>query len=86
MWFTPLLADELTVAALERAPGPFLLAGGTADPYWNGRVARSVTAHVVGINGADHSMFVPGPLSASAAVLAQVLPAVEEFLDHAVWQ
>jgi len=33
VWFTPLLTDEPTVTALTRASAPFLLAGGTADPY-----------------------------------------------------
>ena len=85
VWFTPLLTDEPTVAALRRATGPFLLAGGTADPYWDGRIARSLTAEVAEIDGADHAMFVPGPVSASTAVLGQVLTAVEDFLDRAVW-
>jgi hypothetical protein len=40
---------------------------------------------VVEIAAADHGMFVPGELSASAAVLGQVMTAVEQFLDHAVW-
>ena len=47
VWFTPLLTDEPTVAALGRATGPSLLVGGTADPYWDGETARSVAADVV---------------------------------------
>jgi hypothetical protein len=31
IWFTPLLTDQPTVAALRRATGPSLLVGGTAD-------------------------------------------------------
>ena len=85
VWFTPLLTDEPTVAALRRARAPCLLAGGTADQFWDGRVARSVTADVVEIDGADHAMFVPGALGASAAVLGQVITAVEDFLDRVVW-
>jgi hypothetical protein len=85
VWFTPLLTDEPTVDALHRASAPFLLAGGTADPYWDGRIARSLTADVVEIDGAGHALFVPGPASASVAVLAQVLMAVEDFLDHTAW-
>ncbi len=85
VWFTPLLTDEPTVAALRRATGPCLLVGGTADQFWDGRIARSVTADVVEIEGADHGMFVPGRLAASAAVLGQIITAVEDFLDHSVW-
>jgi hypothetical protein len=85
VWFTPLLTDEPTVAALRRAAGPFLLAGGTADGVWDGPTARSLTADVVEIDDADHGMFVPGGLAASAAVLGRVITAVEDFLDHTVW-
>jgi pimeloyl-ACP methyl ester carboxylesterase len=84
VWFTPLLTDEVTVAALRRATGPCLLVGGTADQFWDGQAARSLAADVVEVDGADHGMFVPGRLAASAAVLGQVVTAVEDFLDH-VW-
>jgi hypothetical protein len=85
VWFTPLLTDEVTVAALRRATAPCLLVGGTADQLWDGPTARSLSPDVVEIDGADHRMFVPGPLAASAAVLGQVMTAVEDFLDHRVW-
>jgi hypothetical protein len=85
VWFTPLLTDEPTVVALRRATAPCLLVGGTADRFWDGPVARSITPHVVEVAGADHGMFVPGELSASAAVLGEIMTAVEQFLDHVVW-
>jgi pimeloyl-ACP methyl ester carboxylesterase len=89
VWLTPLLtgvpAAGLIVAALRRATAPFLLIGGTADEWWDGDAARSLTPHVVEIEGADHGMFVPGPLAASAAVLGEVITAVERFLDDVVW-
>jgi pimeloyl-ACP methyl ester carboxylesterase len=85
VWFTPLLTDERTLAALRRTSAPCLLVGGTADKHWwDGAAARSVTPHVVEIDGADHAMIVPGPLSASAAVLGQVMDAVEAFLDGVI--
>jgi predicted alpha/beta-hydrolase family hydrolase len=89
VWFTPLLTDEPTVAALRRATGPCLLVGGTADGFWDGQAARSLPAEVVEVvevDGADHRMFVPGRLGASAAVLGQVITAVEDFLDNVVWR
>lgn len=85
VWLTPLLTDEPTVAALRRAAGQCLMIGGTADPYWDGPTARSVTANVVEVEGADHGMFVPGGLADSAAVLGRVATAVEDFLDSVVW-
>lgn len=85
VWFTPLLTDEPTVAALRRATGRCLLVGGTADKLWDGQTARSITPDIVEVDGADHGMFVPGKLADSAAVLGQVITAVEDFLDRAVW-
>jgi hypothetical protein len=84
VWFTPLLTDEPTVAALRRATGPCMLVGGTADRFWDGQAARSLPAEVVEVDGADHGMFVPGRLAGSAAALGQIITAVEDFLDH-VW-
>jgi hypothetical protein len=60
VWFTPLLTDEPTAAALHRATAPCLLVGGTADQLWDGVAARSITPHVVEVGAADHGMFVPG--------------------------
>ncbi|MGH3264836.1 MAG: hypothetical protein ACRDNS_22920, partial [Trebonia sp.] len=85
VWFTPLLTEPQVPEALRRATAPFLLIGGTADDWWDGDVARSVTPHVVEISGADHGLFAPGPLKESAAVLAEVSTAVERFLDQVVW-
>ena len=65
--------------------GPCLLVGGSADPYWDGPTARSLTAEVLEIDGADHAMVVPGRLKESAAVLGQVIAAVEDFLGHVIW-
>lgn len=85
VWFTPLLTEPQVAAALRRAQAPCLLVGGTDDDWWDGDVARSVTPHVLEIEGASHRMFLPGPLRASATVLGEVSTAVERFLDEAVW-
>ena len=86
IWLTPVLTDEPTVLALRAAEGPCLLVGGTADQVWDGRTARLVTPHVLEVEDADHGMLVLGALSASAAVLGQVITAVEDFLDHVAWR
>jgi hypothetical protein len=86
IWLTPVLTDEPTVSALQAAKGPCLLVGGTADQLWDGRTARLLTPHVCEVEDADHGMLVPGALSASAAVLGQVITAVEDFLDHVAWR
>lgn len=85
IWLTPLLNSHCVVDALRRATAPFLLVGGTADKSWDGRLARDLSRHVLEIDEADHGLFVPGPLARSAAVLGQVVTAVEQFLDESVW-
>jgi hypothetical protein len=86
VWLTPLLTDDLVVPALRAATAPCLLVGGTADTwYWDGALARTLSQHVFEVDGADHGMYVPGPLAASAAVLGLVATAVERFLDEVVW-
>lgn len=85
VWLTPLLGADEVVSALRRATVPFLLVGGTDDPTWNGALARSLTPYILEVADADHGMFVPGPLAASAAVLGTVVTAVEQFLDEVIW-
>jgi hypothetical protein len=86
VWLTPLLRDNVVVGALRSSTAPCLLVGGTADvSYWDGALARTLSPHVFEVDGADHGMYVPGPLAASAAVLGLVATAVERFLDEVVW-
>jgi hypothetical protein len=82
VWLTPILGDPALVGALRRAGAPFLLIGGTADRLWDGATARRLTPHVLEVEGADHSMLVPGPMAGSAAVLGRVCTAIEEFVDE----
>jgi hypothetical protein len=86
IWHTPLLSDPECVAALRQAGMPYLLIGGTADPHWNGELARTLTPHVVEVADADHGMILVGaPLARSAAVLGRIVTAIENFLDVQVW-
>lgn len=86
VWLAPLLTDGDVAAGLRAARSPFLLVGGTADRQaWDGALARYLTPHLCEVDDADHGMYVPGPLAASAAVLGVVAGAVERFLDQVVW-
>ncbi|HEX2774509.1 MAG TPA: alpha/beta hydrolase [Micromonosporaceae bacterium] len=85
IWLTPLLHLDEIVSALQKATAPCLLVGGTADPMWDGVLARELSPYVLEVDGADHGMYVPGPLAASAQVLGRVATAVENFLDSVVW-
>jgi hypothetical protein len=55
VWLTPLLTDEDVVAALEARTSPSLFVGGTADPMWDGTVARRL-GDVLEIERADHGL------------------------------
>ena len=85
MWFTPLLTNPDVVAGLRRATGPFLLAGAaptsTGTAASRGRSRRMSSRRRARTTG----MFVPGGLAASAAVLGDVMTAVERFLDDVAW-
>jgi hypothetical protein len=85
IWLTPVLTDSWVVDGLRRATAPLLVVGGTADPLWHGDVARELTPYVLEVPGADHGMYVEGPLAHSAEILGQVATAVERFLDDVVW-
>jgi len=85
VWLTPLIAagHELTgtvVTGLQAAAAPRLLIGGTADPSWDGTVARSFRdAEILELDGADHGLEV-ADLAASAANLATIAAAIRHFL------
>jgi pimeloyl-ACP methyl ester carboxylesterase len=85
VWLTPVLTVPWVTAALRRATAPFLLVGGTADPIWDGALARRLSPHVFEVEDADHGMYVPGPLVDSTAVLGRVVVAVDEFLAGIGW-
>jgi hypothetical protein len=55
------------------------------DRLWDGRVARSLTPHVIEFADADHGLFAPGPLARSIDNLAVLADHVETFLDQIVW-
>ena len=52
---------------------------------WDGAAARRLSPYVLEVEGADHGMYVSGPLIDSIAVLSRVVLAVEDFLDLVHW-
>ncbi len=85
IWFTPLFHEPELAAGYQSPTAPCLFVGGTADVAWDGEAARKLSPHVLEIDGADHGMYVPGPLAASGAVFGQIGTAVERFLDEVIW-
>ncbi|GAA2262986.1 hypothetical protein GCM10009853_015160 [Glycomyces scopariae] len=85
VWLTPVLTLPWVAAALAASPAPFLLVGGTADRWWDSAAAARLTPHLFEVEGADHGMFVPGPVADSLDVLTRMIAAVEGFLDDIDW-
>lgn len=85
IWLTPLLTLPEVVEAIQAAERPPLLIGGTADGAWDGAVARRISPYVLEIPDADHALYVPGPVSATAAAAGRVADAVDAFIDTHVW-
>jgi hypothetical protein len=85
VWFTPVMHEDVFADLYVEASAPRLFVGGTADPLWNGDLARRLSPHVLEIADADHGMFVPGPLADSGRVHGEVGTTVERFLDDVVW-
>jgi len=84
VWLTPLLAEPEIAAGLRRAAAPTLVVGGTADALWDGEVARTLDAvKVLELDGADHSLEIPGDAAASARLLGEVAETIDGFLAAA---
>jgi hypothetical protein len=73
VWLTPLLQDPVCVEMLRGRTAPALLVGGTADPTWDGGLARELSPDVAEIRGADHGL-------ARLSDLQAVLEAIDGFV------
>src|SRR5215208_4232121 len=79
IWLTPLLDDPESVEALRRRTAPALLIGGTADPAWDGTVAREVADDVLELPGADHGLGTGVDSHALLANLGRIVERVDAF-------
>lgn len=83
IWLTPLLDYEIVGHGLQQASAPVLLVGGTADPSWDGSLARGLAgAQVLELAGADHALESPGDPLASLDNLRQVVEEVRQFVGR----
>jgi hypothetical protein len=73
VWLTPLLNDPEIVELIRGRTAPALLVGGTADPMWDGAVARELSPDVLELEGADHGL-------AKIEHLQQIVDAIAGFL------
>jgi pimeloyl-ACP methyl ester carboxylesterase len=81
IWLTPLCQEPEVASSIRAATAPTLLVGGTGDPSWDGDIARSGSAEVVELDGADHALSVPDAVG-SVEYLHQVVVAMAAFLDR----
>ena len=78
---TPLLqSSEALVTPHPEGPEP-LLAGGTADGFWDEDAARAVSSRVLSFPGANHSLEVPDDWPRSIDILRGTLDALADYAE-----
>lgn len=78
-WITPVLTIEPIVNALKAMRGEQYIAGGTADQFWDSAVAHRIGEPMVEVEGAAHSLEIPGNWRASLTSFEKVLAGLESF-------
>lgn len=81
VWVTPLLDDPESVEGLRARTAPALLIGGTADPAWNGELARGLSDGVLELPETDHGLGGPAGTPSLLENLSLVAAAVGRFAD-----
>lgn len=81
IWLTPLCDEPEVASSIRATTAPTLLVGGSGDRSWDGDVARSGSAEVVELEGADHALALPDAVG-SVEYLHQVVVAMAAFLDR----
>jgi len=86
IWLTPLLHQQALVAAACGFRGPALYIAGTGDPLYDSepmqRIQEASGAETLIIEGADHSMEIPGDPFRSIQILERILRGIASFLDQ----
>lgn len=80
VWLTPLLHIEDIAAGFDRLEAPALLVGGTADESWVAETARQAGHPLLELEGADHSLQLPGDPLGSIDVLRRVVDRIDVFV------
>jgi predicted alpha/beta-hydrolase family hydrolase len=86
VWLTPLLRHPFMVEAALRFQGPALFISGTGDDLFEAdslnRIQQATRAESIIIDGANHSLEIPGKMEDSLQVLKQVMVGIGSFLDR----
>ena len=80
IWFTPLWHEASVREQLLGARRPALVVIGTADPAYEAATAQAVRGEILVIEGAGHSLDIPGEVVRSVQALERVVRAVHAFL------
>ena len=86
VWLTPVFRGRRVVDAALQFKGPALFVAGTADTLFDAeamsKVRETTDAQVLVVQGADHSMEIPGDPLRSLGVLDQVVRAIADLFDR----
>lgn len=84
VWLTPVLVDPGVARPIRANPAHQLMIGGSADPYWDGSVARQVAesgCQVLELLGADHGLCTDDVVG-TAELHVEVARAITSFLGR----
>jgi hypothetical protein len=85
IWLTPLLQQPRLVQAAANASAPGLFIAGSDDPIYDkqalARIRQATGAESMIVQGADHSMEIPGDMIRSLFVMQKVMQGIADFLD-----
>ena len=88
VWLTPLLNDASLVETIRHRRPPSLFVIGTADPLYDGTLVDDLAARTgrrsVVVEGADHSLEIPGDMPTTLQAMQAYLSALAGFLANLV--
>lgn len=86
IWLTPLLQFQHVVAAARQLPGSALFIGGGQDPSYAqdgiAQIKELPNVKTITIEGANHSLEIPGELPRSLKAMQEILQGIADFLDR----
>jgi len=86
IWLTPLLGQPWLVEAATNSRGPSLFVAGTADPAFDAaaleRIKESTGAEAFLVEGANHSLEIPGDPVGSIHIIGEIMQGLASFLDR----
>ena len=86
IWLTPLLGQPCLVEAAMKSRGPTLFVAWTADPAFDAaalaRIQESTGAEAFLVEGANHSLEIPGDPLGSIRIIGEIMQGLASFLDQ----